>query len=111
MAFIKRGTTPTLAVQIDGITPEAVQRVEFTFKLRPMEKEPEILGKIYPGDVSYDAEAGRWLVPFTEAETRLFRPRSDVYMDTRITLADGTIPTTEIAHFCVAETLFEAVGE
>ena len=111
MAYIKRGTTPTLAVQIDGIKPEMVQSVEFTFKLRLAEQEPEILGKIYPGVVSYDAAEGRWLVPFTEAETRLFRPRSDVYMDTRITLSDGTIPTTELAHFCVEETLFEAVGE
>lgn len=111
MTYIKRGTTPTLAVQIEGITPEAVERVEFTFKLRPAEQEPEILGKLYPGAVGYDAETERWLVPFTEAETRLFLPRRDVYMDTRITLTDGTIPTTEIAHFCVAETLFEAVGE
>ena len=50
MAFIKRGTTPTLAVQIEGITPEAVQSVEFTFKLRPMEKEPEILGIGHAGE-------------------------------------------------------------
>lgn len=107
MTSIKRGTTPTLRVQIDGIAPADVKTVEFIFKLRPSDREPSILYKAYPDSMTFDKDSETWLVPFTDAETRLFIPRSTVYMDTRIILLDGTIPTTEIVSFTVTDTLFE----
>lgn len=107
MAFIKRGTTPTLSIIIDGITPTDVSKVEFIFKPRRSEEARCIMEKSYPENVSYDANESVWHIPFTDAETRVFTPGCDIFMDTRITLKDGAIPATEITSFKVTETLFE----
>lgn len=108
MASIKRGTTPTLLVQINGITPEDVNKIEFLFKHQPREFGKEICVKAYPGDdVTFDAESSCFCIALTEAETRAFFAGNTAYMDTRITLTDWSIPATEIAAFGVSETLFK----
>ena len=106
MAQIKRGTTPTIRVKLDGIRPEDVQSVEFIFKPFVIEEGHELLKKSYPGDVTYDETEALWLIPLTEAESRLFPQRKRVYMDTRITFPDGAVPFTNIVDFCVYDTLF-----
>lgn len=106
MAQIKRGTTPTIRVRLEGIRPEAVKSVEFIFKPFVIEDGHELLKKSYPGQVQYDDTGQLWLIPLTEEETRLFPQRKRVYMDTRITFPDGAIPATNIVDFSVYETLF-----
>lgn len=106
MTQIKRGTTPTIRVQLEGIRPEDVQSVEFIFKPFVIEDGHELLKKSYPGDVTYDDTGQLWLIPLTESESRLFPQRKRVYMDTRITFPDGAVPFTNIVDFCVYDTLF-----
>lgn len=110
MTSIKRGTTPTIVVQIDGITPEDIQKIEFIFKHNAKESAKEICYKVYPGnDVTFDQQSGCFHISVTEDETRAFLAGATGYMDTRITLLNGSIPATDIARFVVMETLFKAV--
>ena len=106
MANIKRGTTPTIRVRMDGIKPEDVKSVEFMFKPIVTDAGYELLHKVYPGDVSYDETDALWLIPLTQEETRRLPKFKRVYMDTRITFPDGAIPTTNIVDLSVTETLF-----
>lgn len=107
MPFIKRGTTPTITVQITGITPEDAEKIEFIFKHQKSEYAREICAKVYPGeDVSYHSDTSCFHIALTDAETRLFQANNTVYMDTRITLVGGTIPATEIVSFGITDTLF-----
>lgn len=106
MTYIKRGTTPTIRVRLEGIRPEDVQSVEFIFKPFVIEEGHVLLRKAYPGGVTYDETEALWLIPLEEEETRLFPQKKRVYMDTRITFPDGAIPATTIVDFSVYETLF-----
>ena len=111
MTTIKRGTTPTITVQIFGVTPGSVDKIEFLFKNQQNEYAQEICYKVYPGDdVSYNSEKNCFQISLTDAETRRFIPRKTAYMDTRITLTGGAIPATEIASFNVNDTLFQGTG-
>lgn len=105
---MKRGTTPTLKIRINGIDISTVQKIEFIFKMQQREAAKMVILKSFVKDnFNYDTENSVFSVRFTEEETRLFTPDSTVYMDTRITLDDGTIPETSIAKFNVTPTLFE----
>lgn len=108
MTNIKRGTTPTIMVQIDGITPADAEKIEFVFKHQMLETAHEICYKAYPGAaVTFDAENGCFLIAFSDEETRAFVRGNTVYMDTRIIFPDGSIPATEIVRIGVTETLFQ----
>lgn len=110
MNDIKRGTTPTINVKIDGLDFGEIQKVEFVFKYRAISTDPEICSKYYPGGgVSYDSSVPCFSIRFSDEETREFAPGSRIYMDTRITLVGGAIPMTNIAQFSVTETLFGEV--
>lgn len=106
MTHIKRGTTPTIRVQLEGIRPEDVRRVEFMFKPFITDAGHVLLHKSYPGDVTYDDAEELWLLPLTQEDTRRLPKFKHVYMDTRITFSDGTIPATNIVDLSVTETLF-----
>lgn len=106
MTTIKRGTTPTIRVRMEGIKPEDVKSVEFLVKPFVTDEGHELLHKVYPGDVSYDDTDSLWLLPLTEEETRRLPKYNRVYMDTRITFPDGAIPATNIVDLSVTETLF-----
>ena len=68
MTQIKRGTTPTIRVRMDGIKPEDVRSVEFLFKPIVTDAGYELFHKVYPGDVTYDETEALWLLPLTEEE-------------------------------------------
>lgn len=104
---MKNGTTPTLKVQIQNFNVSQAQRVEFVFKAQKKEAAKLLLKKCWPDDVTYDEENGLFLLRISEEESRIFVPNSRVYMDTRITLTGGAIPTTSIAEIFVTPTLFE----
>lgn len=106
MATIKRGTTPTIRVALDGIVPDETSTIEFIFKPSPFENARTLLEKKYPDNVEYDPRYRLYLLTLTDEETRRLPQRHKVYMDTRITLRNGAIPTTEIAEFMISETLF-----
>ena len=106
MTQIKRGTTPTIRVRMEGIKPEDVRSVEFLFKPIVTDAGYELLHKVYPGDVTYDDANSLWLIPLTQEETRRLPKYKRVYMDTRITFPDGAIPATNIVDLSVTETLF-----
>lgn len=109
---IKRGTTPTLLISVDGIAPENVEKIEFIFKNSCVEYARELFRKAFPGDdVDYDVESKCYRVSLTDAETRNFAAGKTMYMDTRITLIGGKIPATDIVHFEVSDTLFQDVTE
>lgn len=106
MTNIKRGTTPTIRVRLDGIKPEEVKSVEFMFKPVITDAGHVLLQKKYPGDVTYDDTEKLWLLPLTQKDTRRLPKFKRVYMDTRITFQDGAIPATNIVDLSVTETLF-----
>lgn len=106
MTYIKRGTTPTIRVRMDGIKPEGVKSVEFLIKPFITDEGHELLHKAYPGDVTYDDTEALWLLPLTQEDTRRLPKYKRVYMDTRITFLDGAIPFTNIVELSVTETLF-----
>lgn len=106
MTNIKRGTTPTIRVRLDGIKPEDIRSVEFLFKPVITDAGHVLLHKEYPGDVTYDDTEELWLLPLTKEDTRRLPKFKRVYMDTRITFVDGAIPYTNIVDIQVTETLF-----
>ena len=90
---MKRGTTPTIQIE-HGLDIADVTSVDFLFKQKKSEDAPVILIKSYPGDVTEDE--GVFSIPFTEAETRRFKPGEEFYCDPKVTFANGKIPATEI---------------
>lgn len=105
---MKRGTTPTLKINIQKISINDIDHIDFVFKEALIESAPTIITRSYPKDVSYDESENVLLMPFTEEETRLFS-NSIIYMDTRIVTNDGKIPATNIARLKVCATLFDEV--
>lgn len=103
---MKRGTTPTLKINVPGIDVSEIDHIDFIFKGSESETAPAIIEKSYPDSVSYDSEV--FLMPFTEEETRLFNDYH-AYMDTRIVTKDGKIPATQIIEIDVRSTLFGEV--
>lgn len=104
MAEIKRGTTPTFEVTFKELDFANVKTIDFIFKHQKSEAAKAILEKSYPDNAEYSD--GIVQIRFTESETRLFTAGADVYMDTRITLTDDSIPETYIVKFTVTPTLF-----
>lgn len=90
---MKRGTTPTIPIEHD-LDIADIASVRFLFKQKKSEDSPAILIKSYPDEVT--ERDGVFLIPFTEAETRRFKPGEEFYCDPKITLTGGEIPATEI---------------
>ena len=107
MKGIKRGTTPYLAVRFD-LRNREISTIDFILKQEMDENADPLVVMTYPDDVTYDGQQDRYLVPLTEAQTRLFLPNHAFYMDTRITLTNGLIPETEIIKMRMGGTL---IGE
>lgn len=105
MDGVKRGTTPYLGVKFN-VRNNEISTIDFLLKQENSEDAEPLVLKSYPDDVDYDAETDRYLVPMTEAETRLFLPNHAFYMDSRITLTNGLIPQTEIMKIRMGATLF-----
>lgn len=103
---MKRGTTPTLKINIPGIDVSDIGHIDFIFKASVSETAPAIIEKSYPDSVNYDGEV--FLMPFSEEETRLFNTYS-AFMDTRIVTKDGKIPASQIVKIDIRSTLFGEV--
>lgn len=109
MIDYKRGTTPTIPVTISAITDiTLINTIEFIFKQRPSENAEKIILKTYPTNVTYDTANKIFYVYFTDAETRLFLPDKNFYMDTKITYVGGKIPKTKIVELYMNKTLFQS---
>lgn len=103
---IKIGTTPNLTVRFRGLDGNAaVKSAEFVFKQECRQDAPELVRKSWPGEVAR-RKNGAYSVPFSEAETRLFKAGKYMYMDTRIHLAGGGIVAAPVAALMVRPTLF-----
>lgn len=110
---MKQNTTPTVSVSIP-VPFSQIKRIEFIFKKHKDSIYPALLHKVYSvndiplaeGDTT---ESFVVLLPFTAEET-MSLPVGEIYMDTLIVMADGSIPQTNIVKVDVAATLFEEVG-
>lgn len=102
---MKRGTTPTLKINIPKINIDEISRIDFIFKSAISETTPPIILKSYPGNVTYDNVENVFLMPFTEAETRFFST-PNLFFDTKIICKSGKIPAAEIVKINILPTLF-----
>lgn len=102
---MKRGTTPTLKVELIQAL-ENIGTVEFLFKQEPTEEAPALLKKTYPSE-TVTLSNNVFYLAFTAAETRCFRGDSRFYLDVRPTLLTGAIPETETVMLTMKGTLFE----
>lgn len=100
---MKRGTTPTLQIEHD-LDMSTVSKVEFLFKQNKLESGNAVLIKTYPDDVTEND--GKFNIPFTGEETRLFASNRNFYCDPKITLSNGMIPATEILELSCSPTLW-----
>ena len=109
MATIKRGTTPTIPIQID-LDMEHIATVDFLFKSKMLESDTVKVEKSYPTDVTY--ADGIFYVEFSEEDTRTFAGNSIMYLDVKPTTTDGRILATKIVPIDVYLTLYaEEVGD
>lgn len=97
---VKRGTTPTLQVYLDGVDLSDVDSVTFLFKACQFEDAPALLEKTIKSPESNPVE-----VSFTLEETYDL-PNTEIWMDTRIVLQSGKVPPTEMVLIHVMGTLF-----
>lgn len=65
------------------------------------------LRKLYPEQVSYDAKAGVFIVPFTQEETLSMNGK--VKRQSRIVFVDGTVKGTDVYYEDVTESLSKVV--
>ena len=100
---MKRGTTPSIKIS-HTLTMANVSKVDFLFKQEKSEFAPGLVTKTYPGSVT--ESGGVFTIPFTEAETRLFKPMKSFYCDPKVTLTDGSIPETAIIKLYCSPTLW-----
>lgn len=109
---MKRGTTPTLPVRVN-IDNASTASVTFVFKQTKEEDATALVTKEWPTDeeVTYDSEKERYLIEWTEAETRLFVADQVFFMDTKVVLNSGKIPETNIVMLRMNPTLFEEEEE
>lgn len=104
---MKRGTTPTLRVKFLTENISGIARIDFLLKQDEVEGQGVQVLKRYPGeDVTFDSDAGVFLIKYTEEETRLFAPNTFIYMDTLPVLSNGNVVATEIERIRVTPTLF-----
>lgn len=108
---MKRRTTPTLPIRIK-LNVNDIETIDFLFKQIKSESAPEILRKVFPSDaVTYNGERNFFEIAFSENDTTLFKEDAPFYMDTRITLVNGTVPETPIITLRMHPTLFGAANE
>ena len=104
---MKRGTTPTIKIHIGLDDYTDIDHVDFIFAQNCDENSKTKIKKFYPSDcVSFDESTGVYSISFTESETRVFRPNSTAFIDTRPVLKNGSILATEITEVDIYQTLF-----
>ena len=103
---MKKGTTPTLRIQLDNLDFTKVAEIKFIFKQQKDEWCDDKIIKTYPGDVLLDEDKKLFSIHFKEEETRSFEGGESIYMDTKITFLDGNITGTNIVSILVSDTLF-----
>lgn len=106
---MKRGTTPTLKIQLVGLDIEEAIKIEFLFKQTLDEDCQQKVKKIFIANdedspVQYENQV--FYVPFDEEETRIFKSGCVFYMDTRIFLGGGQVTSTNIVPLKMLPTLF-----
>lgn len=102
---VKRGTTPTLQVYLDGVDLAEVKSVTFLFKRNVSERLPALLEKTVE-----NPEANPVEVELTMEETYAL-DFPEIWMDTRIVLSSGKVPPTELVQLSVGATLFAQEGQ
>lgn len=100
---MKLYTTPVLRVKLD-IPVSHVASIKFLFKQEQDPNAKTLLLKEYPGEVTY--ERGCFNVPVTQAETALFAPDENFYMDTLVTDQAGHVPRTDICKLFMHGSMF-----
>lgn len=117
--MLKHGISITLPVKFTGIDLDDVSGIEFLFKTENKETGDAVKTSVYKSDGTGDAQrrtdpSDIIDIPWTRAETYRFPSGKDLYMDTRITLADSSEnPVTRILSLRMDESLFseeEAYG-
>lgn len=100
---MKRGMADTLDIYMN-VDYSEVDTIDFIFKDINSESADILVSKNYPNECTLDDDTCILSIPFTEEETRKFN--RFIYMDTKITKNDGTIPETEVIKIIVKPTLF-----
>lgn len=103
---MKRGTTPTLKVQID-LDMDQIDHVDFLLKQEKNDRDTlQTVLKTYPSeDVEYND--GIFYVSYTEDDSRTFTHDTKVWLDVRPVLTNGKIVATELARVFIYPTLFK----
>lgn len=124
---MKRGTTPTLHIELEGINLAEIAKITFIFKQEENEwcresviKSANILE--VNGEYDFDPDGEIYLdeiktkgvlpiaIEFSEEDTRTFEGGNYFYMDTRIEkrTVDGAtkVVSTDIAKIMMTKTLF-----
>lgn len=106
-ATIKRGTTPTIPIQVELDDMSLIATIDFLFKQKMMESDTKQVLKSFPSeDVRYEAETNTFYVSFSEEDTRVFEPSTTMYLDVRPITTTGHIIPTEVVPLNVYLTLY-----
>lgn len=105
---MQRGRTPTLQLSICNLDTDVVERIDFMFKQERSEDcETKVLKTFPSEDVTVDSN-GVFSVQWTAAETRVFAPNKNFYLDVRPIDKDGNIIETVMVILTMNDTLFKA---
>lgn len=102
MANITQGDSYSLPVSIkfDDVALNVSQVSVVEFKIGP-------LRKLYPGEVIYDMDSQRFLIPFTQEETFSFKDKVDYQV--RVQFSSGSTYGSKIMKLDVNRALSEEV--
>lgn len=118
---MKQGTNCHLKVLFEGLDTNYIDSVVFLFS-QTKDGEPLKTATYTAGAEDPEVELldGVFVVPFTRAETYLFKRGTDFYMDTRLEMSDsytadnhypGDNPQTPVVPLRMDLTLFDTVDE
>lgn len=120
-AIIKRGTTPVLTIQLLIDDLSSIDRIDFMFKQKLSDADgvPKVLKTYIKDDPESEVQLGgddndTFFVPLSEADTRIFKSSSTMYLDVRPITDNDDILATENVEINVYQTLYsdrEAAGE
>lgn len=100
---MRRGTTPTLTIKLNGILVADLKTIKVTFK------QKSILLSKTEKDVDIDVDENTISVPFSQEDTLLFK-KGNVEVQLRALLEDGTTAiASKIKSFDMEEILLEGV--
>lgn len=100
---MRRGTTPTLTITLDGVLVSDLGQVFVTFEQKGIELTKQ------NDDITLDVEANAIIVPFSQEDTLTFN-QGPVNCQLRALLADGTTAiASKIKAFSMDKVLLDGV--